>query len=106
MCVAYELDGRRIRNLPARQSELARVGARLRGAARAGATSLRHVRERHELPAEAAAYLRFVEEEIGVPVTFVGVGPERDEYVRYSTVRPSGDGHAGLSPRPRQPVGS
>jgi len=105
VCVAYELDGRRIRNLPARQSELARVVPvyeELPG----WRTTLRRVRERHELPAEAAAYLRFVEEEIGVPVTFVGVGPERDEYVRYSTVPPSGDGHAGLPPRPRQPVGS
>ena len=64
-------------------------------------TPLRPVRERHDLPRAAAAYLSFVEEESGVPITFVGVGPERDEYVRFSAVP-----DAGFSARPRQPVGS
>jgi adenylosuccinate synthase len=83
VCVAYELDGRRLTHLPAHQVDLGRavpVYEELPG----WRTSLRGVRERHQLPEAAEAYLGFVERGVGVPVTFVGVGPERDEYLRFS----------------------
>ena len=41
-------------------------------------------REVAELPQEARQYLAVVEEQVGVPVRFVGVGPGRDQYVQLS----------------------
>jgi adenylosuccinate synthase len=85
VCVAYEVDGHRVSHLPALQAELSRavpVYEELPG----WRSSLRAVRERRQLPSAAADYLAFVEHQVGVPVTYVGVGPERDEYVRFSAV--------------------
>ena len=84
VCTAYELDGHRVTHLPAFMSELERavpVYEELKG----WQQPLRSVRERTALPEAAAHYLRFVEEGVGVPVTFVGVGPERDQYLVHSS---------------------
>ena len=40
------------------------------------------VRRRRDLPQEAQAYVSYVEKAIGVPVTFIGVGPEREQAIR------------------------
>ena len=32
-----------------------------------------------KLPANAQSYIRFIEEQVGVPVTWVGTGPGREE---------------------------
>ena len=42
-------------------------------------------RRASELPREAAALVELVESEVGVPVGVVGVGPERDDYVLWSS---------------------
>jgi len=34
-----------------------------------------------ELPRAAADYLAFLEQEVGVPIRLVGVGPGRDQYL-------------------------
>jgi adenylosuccinate synthase len=39
------------------------------------------VTEVHDLPAAAADYLGFIEDQIGVPVSLVGTGPGRDQFV-------------------------
>ena len=39
------------------------------------------VREIADLPPNARAYLEFIEEQLGVPVVMVGVGPARDEMI-------------------------
>ena len=44
-------------------------------------TDLSQITETHELPAAAEAYLAFLEEQVGVPVTLVGVGPGREQFV-------------------------
>ena len=82
VCVAYEVDGRRVDKMPYHQSDLHRakpIYEDLPG----WKTSLREASERHQLPTAAADYLAFVERHLGVPVSFVGVGPARDEYVVY-----------------------
>jgi len=38
-------------------------------------------RELGDLPANARAYLEFIEEDLGIPVVMVGVGPARDEMI-------------------------
>lgn len=39
------------------------------------------VRARTALPAEARAYLERIEALTGVPITFIGVGPEREAMI-------------------------
>jgi adenylosuccinate synthase len=39
------------------------------------------VRDRRRVPRAAHDYLRFVEEVVGVPISFVGVGPDRAQTV-------------------------
>lgn len=39
------------------------------------------VRSRAELPAAARDYIALIEEQVGVPVTFIGVGPEREQTI-------------------------
>ncbi|MBW3547655.1 MAG: adenylosuccinate synthase [Actinobacteria bacterium] len=81
VCVAYEVDGERLDHLPYHQSVLHKVEpvyAELPGwqADCSGATTL------DELPTEARDYVRFLAEQGGVPVRYVGVGPERLQTVR------------------------
>jgi adenylosuccinate synthase len=38
-------------------------------------------REIGDLPANARAYIEFIEEDLGIPVVMVGVGPARDEMI-------------------------
>lgn len=76
VCVAYEADGERHDQLPYHQSVLHRatpVYEELPG----WNTDLSEVTERSQLPAEAEAYLKMVEDQAGVPVGMVGVGPGR-----------------------------
>ena len=40
------------------------------------------ITELSQLPATAQDYLRFVEEQVGVPVAIVGVGQRRDQTVK------------------------
>ncbi len=81
VCVAYESDdGKRYQHVPYHQSVLHKVRPvyeTLPGWAGEidGATRV------EDLPAEACDYLRFVEELAGVPMTFVSVGPSRDQTV-------------------------
>ncbi len=85
VCTGYRLDGVLRTDLPYHQSDLHRVEpvyADLPG----WKTDLGHVRERHQLPQEAADYLAFVSAQVGVPVTMVGVGPGRDQYFFWDTV--------------------
>jgi adenylosuccinate synthase len=80
ICVAYEVDCRRVESLPYHQTDLHRARAIYEEMPGWG-TDLSSVRERAGLPPEAAAYLDRLEAEVGVPVTLVGTGPGRDQYV-------------------------
>ncbi|QYG91210.1 adenylosuccinate synthase [Iamia sp. SCSIO 61187] len=80
VCVAYEVDGRRVEQLPYHQTDLHKatpIYAEMPG----WKTDLTEVTETAALPAEAVAYLDRLEAEVGVPVTLVGTGPGRDQYV-------------------------
>jgi adenylosuccinate synthase len=81
ICVAYEgPDGRRYEHVPYHQSVLHKVRPvyeTLPGWRR----DLTDVRDLHDLPAAARGYLARIEELAGVPVTFVSVGPARDQTV-------------------------
>jgi adenylosuccinate synthase len=80
VCVAYDLDGEVIDTMPARPDELARVKPiydRLDG----WKQSTVDARDPDDLPERAAAYIRYLEMQIGVPISLVGVGPGREQIV-------------------------
>ena len=47
-----------------------------------GQTDLTHVTQASQLPTAARDYIAFLESLAGVPVSYVGVGPGRDQTVR------------------------
>jgi adenylosuccinate synthase len=81
VCVAYEHNGEKLVNLPYHQSvvhDVKPVYEELPG----WQTDLTACRTVDDLPAEARTYLALLEHHVGVPITFVGTGPARDQYVK------------------------
>jgi adenylosuccinate synthase len=81
ICVGYMHDDRHIRSMPYHQSVLhdaTPVYEELPG----WQTDLSDHHEVADLPGKARDYLAALEREIGVPVTYVGTGPGRDQYVQ------------------------
>jgi len=82
VCVAYSLDGELYEHMPYHQSVIHKaepVYAELKG----WKTDLSKVNSSTELPTEAAEYIAFLEEGVGVPVRLVGVGPGRNQYFHW-----------------------
>ena len=82
VCVGYTVDGERISHYPDRAEQLARVVpeyVELPGWQR----ELRSVRQPTELPAAAQTFVELVQSQVGVPISVVGVGAERDDYLRW-----------------------
>jgi adenylosuccinate synthase len=82
VCVAYEYEGQRYVHMPYHQSVLhdaTPVYEELSG----WQTDLSEVTELHELPAAAKDYVEFLASVAGVPIRLVGVGPGRDQFVRF-----------------------
>ena len=40
------------------------------------------IRRREDLPDNARRYLDFIEEGVGVPILYIGVGPDREQTIR------------------------
>ncbi len=84
ICTAYEADGKRIHRFPSEPGLLERatpVWEEMPGwsAPTAGITN------KSQLPPEAAAYVRRIEDVIGCPIDLISTGPRRDESI---VVRP------------------
>ena len=82
VCVAYEHDGVRYEHMPFHQSvlhEVTPIYETLPGWQSELTVDQPH---RPDARALAIAYVRFLEEQIGVPISVVGVGPEREQFVR------------------------
>ena len=76
VCVAYEIDGERVERLPYHQSDLHKavpIYEELPG----WQTEIGDARTVEDLPSKARDYVLFLSEGCGVPVSYVGVGPER-----------------------------
>ncbi len=81
ICVAYDNDGERHEWMPYHQSVIHQatpIYEELPG----WESDLTGATHRDDLPARAEAYLAFVEEQVGVPVDMVGVGPGRQQVLR------------------------
>jgi adenylosuccinate synthase len=83
VCVAYELEGERFEHLPYHQSVLHKVRP-VYETLPGWKTDLTGLTERRDLPGQALDYVAFLEEEIGVPVSLVGVGPGRDQFLHFA----------------------
>ncbi len=82
VCVGYRVDGQRLPHYPDRIELLERVVPEyieLPGWSR----ELRSVRHVSELPTAARAFVQLIEAEVGVPISVVGVGAERDDYLHW-----------------------
>ena len=80
VCVAYDVRGERVTHLPYHQSDL-HAAVPIYEELPGWKTDLSQITETHQLPPAAEAYLAFLEEQVGVPVTLVGVGPGREQFV-------------------------
>ena len=81
VCVAYDDNGQRHEWMPYHQSVLHRaipVYEELPG----WQSDLTDVTDKDDLPTAAEGYLAFIEQEVGVPVNLVGVGPGRQQVLR------------------------
>lgn len=83
VCVAYEANGERFTHPPYHQSvfhQVTPVYEELPG----WKTDISHATEIGDLPQAARDYVHFLAEQIGVPVRLVGVGPGREQFVRFA----------------------
>jgi adenylosuccinate synthase len=93
VCTGYRLNDVSLGYLPARDDLLAQVQPvfqELPG----WQTDLSNARSAGDLPPNAQAYIDFLQEQIGTPITMVGVGPDRDQLI------PLSDDAAMLQPAP------
>lgn len=85
VCVAYDIDGKRVDEMPMTQTELHHavpIYEQLPG----WWEDVSHCRTMADLPANARAYVERVEELCGAPVSAIGVGPGRDQTIALRTL--------------------
>jgi adenylosuccinate synthase len=80
VCVGYELNGKEISGYPDDSQMLGQVVAKYVDIP-GWNTSVRAIRNYKDLPKQAQQLIELVEKHVGVPVTMIGVGPERNECV-------------------------
>ncbi|MEN9517332.1 MAG: hypothetical protein RLZZ159_1198 [Actinomycetota bacterium] len=80
VCVAYEIDGQRVEELPASQSDFHHakpIYEYLPG----WSEDISSAKTFSDLPANAQAYINFLEKISGAPMSAIGVGPGRDQTI-------------------------
>ena len=81
VCVAYEIDGKRVDELPASQSDFHHakpIYEYLPG----WSEDISKARKLSDLPINAQGYIEFLEKISGAPMSAIGVGPGRDETIQ------------------------
>ncbi|MFF2143458.1 adenylosuccinate synthase [Kitasatospora sp. NPDC058190] len=84
VCVAYEIDGRRVEELPYNQSDFHHakpIYETLPG----WNEDISKAKTFAELPKNAQAYVKALEEMSGAPISAIGVGPGRDETIEINS---------------------
>jgi adenylosuccinate synthase len=80
VCVAYEIDGKRVEEVPSSQSDFHHakpIYEYLPG----WSEDISKARKLSDLPVNAQRYIGFLEEVSGAPMSAIGVGPARDETI-------------------------
>ena len=80
MCVGYRYRGRSLEVFPADAGVLAEVEP-IYEQVEGFVESLDHCRRFDELPPAARAYVRYIEDFVGVPIRMISVGPRRDQTI-------------------------
>ena len=78
ICVAYEIDGRQVKDFPSHVDDLRRV-VPVYDTLPGWCEDICHVRRIEDLPAHARRYLDFVAQTVNCPVGIVSVGPGREQ---------------------------
>ncbi|MFJ5230085.1 adenylosuccinate synthase [Kitasatospora sp. NPDC088391] len=84
VCVAYEIDGRRVEELPYNQSDFHHakpIYENLPG----WSEDISKAKTFEELPKNAQAYVKALEEMSGAPISAIGVGPGRTETIQINS---------------------
>jgi adenylosuccinate synthase len=78
-CVAYRMNGEEVTNFPFEVAEIdvEPVYTEIDG----WNTDMTSMKSENEFPEEFNAYLSFLEEELGAPITIVSVGPDREQTI-------------------------
>lgn len=78
ICTGYEIDGETVESFPYElNNRVTPVYVELPG----WQTGLTKIKHQNEFPEELNNYINFIEEEIGIPVTIVSVGPNREQTI-------------------------
>lgn len=81
-CVAYKIDGQEIEHFPFDLNEhVEPVYVELPG----WKTDMTKMQSEDEFPEEFNAYLAFLEDQLGVPIKFVSIGPDREQTIERYT---------------------
>ncbi|MCL2387744.1 MAG: adenylosuccinate synthase [Defluviitaleaceae bacterium] len=85
VCVAYEIDGNHTEDFPAGDMLLRAkpVFDYLEGFSMPEGKHISQCRSRHDLPKEAQAYIEYIEKAVSCPITYVSLGPDRDDYINW-----------------------
>jgi len=82
VCVAYDIDGERFDHMPYHQTQLHHatpIYEELPG----WQVDLTEYTETGQLPKNANDYVAFLQDQVGVPISLVGVGPGREQYLHF-----------------------
>ena len=80
VCLKYEIDGEQIDYLPSQIEDLARCKPVYEGMP-GWKTSTNDAQDWRDLPKEAQAFIRTIEEGVGAPAGLIGVGQEREKTI-------------------------
>ena len=79
-CVAYKKNGETLTHFPYEIEGVEPVYTELKG----WMTDLTQLKSEEELPQEFKDYIKFLEKELGVPVKYLSIGPDRDQTITRS----------------------
>ena len=81
VAVAYKLNGKELDSLPGSLDDLAKVEV-VYETMKGWEKDITQVTKAEDLPKQAIDYIRFIEQQTGVPVSWVGTGPSDESMVR------------------------
>lgn len=84
VCVGYKIDNKILKDFPVIQHDFS-VATPVYIELDGWETQLSGLRSKVELPAEAKTYLECLQDSIGVPVSYVGTGPSREDILNFSS---------------------
>ena len=79
-CIAYKKNGETLTHMPYDIEGVEPVYTELKG----WMTDLTQLKSEEELPEAFKEYIKFLEEQLGVPVQYVSIGPDRDQTITRS----------------------